>query len=43
MAQAQDTAVLVMLGFLTIGMAFVGLIFFNFARKQSRLSPEAPL
>ncbi len=29
-------AVLVMLGFLAIGMAFVGLIIFHFVRKQQR-------
>ena len=33
-AQAQDIAVLVMLGFLVLGMACVGLIVFNFVRKQ---------
>jgi len=43
MAQAQDLAVLVMLGFLVIGMGAVGLIFFNFARKQSRLPSDVPL
>lgn len=43
MAQAQDMAVLVMLGFLMLGMAAVGLIFFNFVRKQNRLSADAPL
>lgn len=40
-AQAQDIAVLVMLGFLVLGMACVALVVFNFARKQQRLS--APL
>lgn len=40
MAQAQDLAVLVMLGFLAIGMSAVGLIVFNFVRKQRRLSAE---
>ena len=34
MAQAQDMAVLVMLGFLMLGMGAVGLIVMNFARKQ---------
>jgi hypothetical protein len=34
MAQAQDLAVLVMLGFLMLGMGAVGLIVMNFARKQ---------
>ncbi|SKB04668.1 hypothetical protein SAMN02745166_04082 [Prosthecobacter debontii] len=43
MAQAQDMAVLVMLGFLMLGMAAVGLIFFNFVRKQNRLSADAQL
>lgn len=43
MAQAQDTAVLVMLGFLALGMGAVGLIFMNFVRKQSRLSADAQL
>ncbi len=37
-AQAQDLAVIVMLGFLMLGMAFVALIIFNFARKQSGVS-----
>ena len=32
MAQAQDLAVLVMLGFLMLGMGAVGLIVMNFAR-----------
>lgn len=41
MAQAQDLAVLVMLGFLALGMGAVGLIFFNFVRKQNRLSADA--
>ncbi len=40
-AQAQDIAVLVMLGFLVLGMACVALVVFNFARRQQRLS--APL
>lgn len=40
-AQAQDLAVLVMLGFLAIGMGAVGLIVFQFVRKQSRLSADA--
>ena len=35
-AQAQDLAVLVMLGGLFFGMLFVGLIFFNLIRKQQR-------
>ncbi|HAL72515.1 MAG TPA: hypothetical protein DCP71_12145 [Verrucomicrobiales bacterium] len=43
MAQAQDMAVLVMLGFLALGMGAVGLIFFNFVRKQNRLSADAQL
>lgn len=34
MAQAQDMAVLVMLGFLMLGMGAVGLIVMNFTRKQ---------
>lgn len=34
MAQAQDMAVLVMLGFLMLGMGAVGLIVMHFARKQ---------
>lgn len=33
-AQAQDLAVLVMIGFLVLGMACVGLIVMNFARRQ---------
>jgi hypothetical protein len=37
-AQAQDMAVLVMLGFLAIGMLCVGLIIFNFVRRQQRLA-----
>ena len=37
-AQAQDIAVLVMLGFLVLGMACVALVVFNFARRQQRLS-----
>jgi hypothetical protein len=37
MAHAQDSAVLVMLGFLVIGFAFVGLIVFNFVRRQRAL------
>lgn len=36
MAQAQDLAVIVMLGFLVLGLACVGLIVLNFARKQRR-------
>jgi len=40
-AQAQDMAVLVMLGFLAIGMSAIGLIIFNFVRKQNRLSADA--
>jgi hypothetical protein len=40
-AQAQDIAVLVMLGFLVLGMACVALVVFNFARKQQHLG--APL
>lgn len=43
MAQAQDMAVLVMLGFLALGMFAIGLIFFNFVRKQSRLSADVQL
>ncbi|MBB5037827.1 hypothetical protein [Prosthecobacter dejongeii] len=43
MAQAQDLAVLVMLGFLALGMGAVGLIFINFVRKQNRLSADAQL
>ena len=41
MAQAQDMAVLVMLGFLALGMMSVGLIVFQFVRKQRRLSATA--
>lgn len=37
MAHAQDSAVLVMLGFLVLGFAFVGLIVFNFVRRQRAL------
>jgi len=40
-AQAQDMAVLVMLGFLAIGMSAIGLIVFNFVRRQNRLSADA--
>lgn len=41
-AHAQDTAVLVMLGFLVLGFACIGLIILNFARRQRALSsPEA--
>jgi hypothetical protein len=39
MAQAQDMAVLVMLGFLMLGMGAVGLIIMNFARKQRQSAP----
>lgn len=42
-AQAQDMAVLVMLGFLVIGMACVALVLFNFTRKQRRAAAEAAL
>lgn len=35
-AQAQDMAVIVMLGFLMLGMACVALIVINFIRKQQR-------
>ena len=35
-AQAQDIAVLVMLAFLVLGMSFVGLIVWNFVRKQQK-------
>lgn len=41
-AQAQDLAVLVMLGFLVLGMACVALVVFNFARKQQRLAASLP-
>jgi hypothetical protein len=41
MAQAQDMAVLVMLGFLMLGMGAVGLIVMNFARKQRQSAPAA--
>jgi hypothetical protein len=41
MAFAQDMAVLVMLGFLAIGMGAVGLIVFSFVRKQNRLAADA--
>jgi hypothetical protein len=37
-AQAQDAAVLVMLGFLAVGMGCVALILFNLVRKQQRLA-----
>ncbi len=41
MAQAQDMAVLVMLGFLMLGMGAIGLIVMHFARKQRQAA--APL
>ncbi len=41
MAQAQDLAVLVLLGFLALGMGCVGLIVYNFARKQQNLAMAA--
>lgn len=41
MAQAQDMAVLVMLGFLMLGMGAIGLIVMHFARKQRQVA--APL
>lgn len=41
-AQAQDIAVLVMLAFLALGMACVGLIIFNFVRKQQRYAASLP-
>lgn len=37
-AQAQDFAVLVMLGFLALGMTCVALIVFNFVRRQQRVA-----
>lgn len=37
-AQAQDLAVLVMLGFLVVGMGCIALILFNLVRKQQRLA-----
>lgn len=43
MAQAQDMAVLVMLGFLALGLSAVGLIVFNFVRKQRRLAADGQL
>ena len=41
MAQAQDSAVLLMLGFLTISLGFVALIVFNFVRKQQSFALAA--
>ena len=41
MAQAQDLAVLVLLGFLALGMGCVGLIVYNFARKQRNFAMAA--
>ncbi len=41
MAQAQDLAVIVMLGFLVIGLGCIGLIVLNFARKQQRAAAHA--
>ena len=41
-AQAQDLAVLVMLGFLAIGMFCVALIVINFVRRQQRLATNLP-
>jgi hypothetical protein len=41
MAQAQDLAVLVLLGFLALGMGCVGLIVYNFARKQQNFAMAA--
>jgi hypothetical protein len=41
-AQAQDLAVLVMLGFLAVGMLCVALIVFNFVRRQQRLAANLP-
>jgi len=41
-AQAQDLAVLVMLGFLVIGMACVGLVVFNFAKRQQTFAATQP-
>ncbi|MES2596161.1 MAG: hypothetical protein V4662_12535 [Verrucomicrobiota bacterium] len=40
-AQAQDIAVLVMLAFLVLGMACVGLIVFHFVRRQQRFAAAA--
>ncbi len=37
-AQAQDLAVLVMIGFLMIGLSCVALIVYNFVRKQKMLA-----
>ena len=41
MAQAQDLAVLVLLGFLALGMGCVGLIVYNFVRKQQSFAMAA--
>lgn len=41
-AQAQDLAVLVMLGFLAIGLFCVALIVFNFVRRQQRFAASLP-
>ncbi len=41
MSHAQDIAVLVMLGFLTLSMGFVALIVFNFVRKQQSFAAAA--
>jgi hypothetical protein len=41
MAQAQDIAVLVMLGFLALGMGCVALIVVNFVRKQQNADAAA--
>jgi hypothetical protein len=43
MAQAQDAAVLVMLGFLMISFGAVGLTLVHFFRKQSQLSSDSSL
>lgn len=42
-AQAQDMAVLVMLGFLAVGMGCVALILVNLIRKQQRRAALAGL
>ncbi len=41
MAQAQDLAVLVLLGFLVLGMGCVGLIVYHFVRKQQNFAMAA--
>jgi hypothetical protein len=41
MAKAQDLAVLVMLGFLVLGMLCVGLIVRSFIKRQQRFNTPA--